>query len=51
MFFLGIFLVFFKWPMIGMVIEFIGFMNLFGDFFPVIISFLYVVDCCLIVDD
>ncbi|CAE6332745.1 unnamed protein product [Rhizoctonia solani] len=36
----GILLVFFKWPFIGMLIETFGFLNLFGDFFPVIVSFL-----------
>ncbi len=39
-FFLGIILVFLRWPIIGMIIEIIGFVNLFGDFFPVILSFL-----------
>ncbi|KAI8799953.1 vesicle transport protein [Cladochytrium replicatum] len=39
-FFFGIFLVFIKWPIIGIIIEMFGFVNLFGDFFPVIISFL-----------
>ncbi|KAF4621335.1 hypothetical protein D9613_000549 [Agrocybe pediades] len=36
----GILLVFFKRPFIGMVIETFGFLNLFGDFFPVVITFL-----------
>ncbi|CAE6417273.1 unnamed protein product [Rhizoctonia solani] len=36
----GILLVFFKWPFIGMIIETFGFLNLFGDFFPVIVTFL-----------
>ncbi|KAK9685702.1 Golgi Transport, variant 2 [Basidiobolus ranarum] len=36
----GIFLVLIKWPMVGMIIELFGFINLFGDFFPVIFSFL-----------
>jgi hypothetical protein len=36
----GILLVFFKWPFIGMVVETFGFLNLFGDFFPVILTFL-----------
>ncbi|TPX37168.1 hypothetical protein SmJEL517_g00892 [Synchytrium microbalum] len=36
----GILLVFIKWPMIGMVVELFGFVNLFGDFFPVVIGFL-----------
>ncbi|ORX80454.1 Got1-domain-containing protein [Anaeromyces robustus] len=39
-FFTGIFLVFLKWPMIGIFIELFGFVNLFGDFFPVILSFM-----------
>jgi len=39
-FFTGILLVFFKWPIIGIIIELFGFVNLFGDFFPVIISFM-----------
>ncbi|KAF9929532.1 Golgi Transport [Modicella reniformis] len=39
-FFAGILLVFIKWPKLGVVIEFFGFINLFGDFFPVIIGFL-----------
>ncbi|KAH8108040.1 Got1-domain-containing protein [Cristinia sonorae] len=36
----GILLVFFKWPFVGMVVETFGFLNLFGDFFPVILTFL-----------
>ncbi|ORX88978.1 Got1-domain-containing protein [Basidiobolus meristosporus CBS 931.73] len=36
----GIFLVLVKWPMVGMIIELFGFVNLFGDFFPVVLSFL-----------
>ncbi|SJK98015.1 probable GOT1-Membrane protein required for ER to Golgi transport [Armillaria ostoyae] len=36
----GIILVFIKWPFVGMVVETFGFLNLFGDFFPVIITFL-----------
>jgi len=39
-FFGGILLVFFKWPFWGVIIEMIGFLNLFGDFFPVILTFL-----------
>jgi len=39
-FFGGILLVFFKWPIIGILVETFGFLNLFGDFFPVILSFL-----------
>ncbi|KAI8831103.1 hypothetical protein BC829DRAFT_409968 [Chytridium lagenaria] len=40
MFFGGILMVFFKWPIIGMCIEIFGFVNLFGDFFPVVLSFM-----------
>lgn len=36
----GIILVFIKWPIIGMLVESFGFLNLFGDFFPVVLSFL-----------
>ncbi|ORX97662.1 Got1-domain-containing protein [Basidiobolus meristosporus CBS 931.73] len=36
----GIFLVLIKWPITGMSIELFGFINLFGDFFPVVFSFL-----------
>ncbi|KAI0279361.1 putative GOT1-membrane protein required for ER to Golgi transport [Russula aff. rugulosa BPL654] len=36
----GILLVFFKWPAIGVMVEMFGFLNLFGDFFPVILTFL-----------
>lgn len=36
----GILLVFFKRPFIGVIVEAFGFLNLFGDFFPVIITFL-----------
>ncbi|KIM50156.1 hypothetical protein SCLCIDRAFT_146208, partial [Scleroderma citrinum Foug A] len=36
----GILLVFFKYPFIGMVVETFGFLNLFGDFFPVVLTFL-----------
>ncbi|RXW23337.1 hypothetical protein EST38_g2517 [Candolleomyces aberdarensis] len=39
-FFGGILLIFLKWPFFGMLIETFGFLNLFGDFFPVVISFL-----------
>ncbi|GBC02788.1 hypothetical protein RclHR1_04820006 [Rhizophagus clarus] len=39
-FFGGILLVFLKWPKTGIIVEFFGFLNLFGDFFPVVISFL-----------
>jgi len=36
----GIILVFCKWPFIGMLVETFGFLNLFGDFFPVVVTFL-----------
>ncbi|KAK4047069.1 Golgi Transport [Microbotryomycetes sp. JL201] len=36
----GILLVFIKYPFYGMLIETFGFLNLFGDFFPVVLSFL-----------
>jgi len=36
----GILLVFLKWPTVGVLVEMFGFLNLFGDFFPVIITFL-----------
>ncbi|KAI0930234.1 hypothetical protein AcW1_008976 [Taiwanofungus camphoratus] len=39
-FFGGILLVFLKWPSVGVVVETFGFLNLFGDFFPVILTFL-----------
>ncbi|KAI9228971.1 MAG: putative GOT1-membrane protein required for ER to Golgi transport [Piptocephalis tieghemiana] len=39
-FFTGVLLVFFKWPLIGMCAEGFGFISLFGDFFPMIITFL-----------
>lgn len=39
-FFGGILLVFLKWPVIGMGLELFGFINLFGDFFPVVLGFL-----------
>jgi len=39
-FFGGILLVFFKWPFFGVIVETIGFLSLFGDFFPVILTFL-----------
>ncbi|KTW31205.1 uncharacterized protein T551_01278 [Pneumocystis jirovecii RU7] len=39
-FFFGMFLVFFKKPFLGFIIEIFGFINLFGDFFPIIVSFL-----------
>ncbi|KAI6026284.1 hypothetical protein PISMIDRAFT_92138 [Pisolithus microcarpus 441] len=36
----GILLVFLKYPFIGMIVETLGFLNLFGDFFPVVLTFL-----------
>ncbi|KAG0378780.1 MAG: vesicle transport protein [Linnemannia gamsii] len=39
-FFTGILLIFIKWPIIGIIVELFGFINLFGDFFPVIVGFL-----------
>ncbi|KAM0745877.1 Got1-domain-containing protein [Meredithblackwellia eburnea MCA 4105] len=36
----GILLVFLKYPFFGIIVESIGFLNLFGDFFPVVLSFL-----------
>ncbi|EIW82759.1 Got1-domain-containing protein [Coniophora puteana RWD-64-598 SS2] len=36
----GILLVFLKYPFIGMIVETFGFLNLFGDFFPVVITFM-----------
>jgi len=36
----GVLLVFLKYPFIGMVVETFGFLNLFGDFFPVVLTFL-----------
>ncbi|KAH9810395.1 Got1/Sft2-like family-domain-containing protein [Melampsora americana] len=36
----GIVLVFVKYPFFGILIEMFGFLNLFGDFFPVVLSFL-----------
>ncbi|KAI9631990.1 Got1/Sft2-like family-domain-containing protein [Dioszegia hungarica] len=37
-FFGGILLVFCKWPITGIAIEFVGFVGLFGSFFPVILQ-------------
>ncbi|SHO76945.1 Homodimeric protein that is packaged into COPII vesicles [Malassezia sympodialis ATCC 42132] len=39
-FFAGMALVFVRWTVLGMMVELVGFLNLFGDFFPVILSFL-----------
>ena len=39
-FFLGMAVVLFGWPILGMGVEAFGFVNLFGDFFPVVIAFL-----------
>ncbi|KAI8061135.1 vesicle transport protein [Gongronella butleri] len=36
----GIFLVLSKFPIIGFLVEIFGFLNLFGDFFPVVFGFL-----------
>lgn len=36
----GILLVMLRWPVIGMVIQTFGFLNLFGSFFPVAVAFL-----------
>ncbi|RKP11192.1 hypothetical protein THASP1DRAFT_27029 [Thamnocephalis sphaerospora] len=37
---LGVIIVFFKWPIIGLIVELFGFINLFGDFFPYALGFL-----------
>eukprot|EP00301_Raphidiophrys_heterophryoidea_P025915 c8810_g1_i2.p1 GENE.c8810_g1_i2~~c8810_g1_i2.p1 ORF type:complete len:142 (+),score=24.62 c8810_g1_i2:125-550(+) len=34
----GIMLVLFKWPVVGIFVEAFGFINLFGNFFPIIIE-------------
>lgn len=39
-FFAGVGLIFFKYPKIGISIETFGFINLFGDFFPLAVAFL-----------
>ena len=36
----GILLVFIRWPVIGMLVQSFGFLNLFGSFFPVAVAFL-----------
>ena len=33
-------LIFLKWPVVGICVEVFGFINLFGDFFPVVLGFL-----------
>ncbi|KAI9293763.1 Got1-domain-containing protein [Neoconidiobolus thromboides FSU 785] len=37
---IGLIMVFLKWRVIGLMIEVVGFINLFGDFFPIILRFL-----------
>ena len=37
---LGVALVMFRWVKVGILIEAFGILNLFGDFFPVIVAFL-----------
>lgn len=39
-FFAGFLLVLIKWTILGILIEAFGFLNLFGDFFPVVVGFL-----------
>ncbi|KAI9503595.1 Golgi Transport [Coemansia spiralis] len=39
-FFIGFSLVLIKWSILGIIVEAFGFLNLFGDFFPVAINFL-----------
>ncbi|KAJ2029372.1 Golgi Transport [Coemansia sp. S2] len=39
-FFAGFLLVLVKWSILGILIEAFGFLNLFGDFFPVVVNFL-----------
>ncbi|KAJ2845540.1 Golgi Transport [Coemansia erecta] len=39
-FFIGFLLVLVKWSILGIIVEAFGFLNLFGDFFPVAINFL-----------
>lgn len=41
----GIVLVFIKRPFWGLIIQAFGFLNLFGDFFPVVLTFLRVAYC------
>mmetsp|Transcript_3295 Transcript_3295/g.8549 ORF Transcript_3295/g.8549 Transcript_3295/m.8549 type:complete len:138 (-) Transcript_3295:253-666(-) len=39
LFFSGIVLVLVGWPIVGILVEAFGFVNLFGDFFPVAVTF------------
>lgn len=39
-FFLGILLVLYRWPFIGMIVEMIGMAQMFGPFLPIVVSFL-----------
>eukprot|EP00761_Pharyngomonas_kirbyi_P002197 gb/GECH01002201.1/.p1 GENE.gb/GECH01002201.1/~~gb/GECH01002201.1/.p1 ORF type:complete len:144 (+),score=27.76 gb/GECH01002201.1/:1-432(+) len=39
LFFIGIIIVLINWPIIGLILESFGFVNLFGDFFPIAIRF------------
>ncbi|KAI9596498.1 putative GOT1-membrane protein required for ER to Golgi transport [Syncephalis fuscata] len=39
-FFVGVIIVFFKWPIVGLIVEVFGFINLFADFFPALLSML-----------
>lgn len=39
-FWLGVFLVLWRWPMIGMVIEIVGMVEIFGTFLPIVLNFL-----------
>nr|KAJ3422613.1 Golgi Transport [Polyrhizophydium stewartii] len=40
LFFLGVVLVFVRWPFVGICVELIGIVDLFGDFLPVVVGFL-----------
>jgi hypothetical protein len=44
-FIVGVVLVVFKWPVFGMILELFGIANLFGNFFPIIVSFLRKFPC------